>query len=75
MTRPPRISAFVFTRNPALFPCMETDPKKLREIRLNQPRMTSEEFWRQTEMIQRAVQASREAPKPKSSAPGSRKAA
>ena len=46
---------------------METDPKKLREIRLNQPRMTSEEAYRQMEMILRAVRQSREAGKAKPS--------
>ena len=31
---------------------METDPKKLRELRLNQPHMTSEEFWKQFDKVQ-----------------------
>ena len=31
---------------------METDPKKLRELRLNQPHMTSEEFWQQFKKVQ-----------------------
>lgn len=33
---------------------METDPKKLRQLRLNQPRMTSAEFYAQME---RSLQA------------------
>ena len=49
---------------------METDPKKLREIRLNQPRRTSEEAYRQMEMILRAANRSNAPRKPESSALG-----
>ena len=36
------------------FPCrMETDPKKIRELRLNMPHQTSEEARRQFEEVQR----------------------
>jgi hypothetical protein len=31
---------------------METDPNKLRELRLNQPHMTSEEAWEQFKQVQ-----------------------
>ncbi len=31
---------------------METDPEKLRELRLNQPHMTSEEAWQQFKQVQ-----------------------
>lgn len=30
---------------------METDPKKLREPRLKQPHVTSEEFWQQFKKV------------------------
>ena len=49
---------------------METDPKKLREIRLNQPRMTSDEAYRQMEIILHAANRSNAPRKPESSAPG-----
>ena len=54
---------------------METDPKKLRQLRLNQPHMTSAEFYAQMERSLRA--ASRNAPPVKraSSANGRKRAA
>ncbi len=45
---------------------METDPKKLRQLRLNQPRMTSAEFYAQME---RSLQAASQSVTPKKPAP------
>ncbi|MEA3213262.1 MAG: hypothetical protein QOE70_6319 [Chthoniobacter sp.] len=49
---------------------METDPKKLRELRLNQPPMTSEEFWEQFKRMQEAASHNEEmARQPRSETP------
>ena len=49
---------------------METDPKKLRELRLNQPHMSSEEFWKQFEQVQKDASRYAEMPKQKHSESG-----
>ena len=66
----PRFGVCFRRRSDTLSRCMETDPKKLREIRLNQPRRTSEEAYRQMEMILRAANRSNAPRKPESSALG-----
>ncbi|MEO7317985.1 MAG: hypothetical protein ABIZ56_03240 [Chthoniobacteraceae bacterium] len=47
---------------------METDPKKIRELRLKMPRMTSAEFWAQFERNQRDASRMLEIEKQKRSA-------
>ena len=49
---------------------METDPKKLRELRLNQPHMTSEEFWKQFVQVQKDASRYAEMEKQKRSETG-----
>lgn len=46
---------------------METDPEKIRQLRLNMPRQTSEEVWKQFEEVQREALRLYEIEKQKSS--------
>lgn len=54
---------------------METDPKKLLQIRLNQPRMTSAEAYAQMERSLRAASGRERPAKPATSETGQKRAA
>jgi hypothetical protein len=54
---------------------METDPKKLRELRLHQPHMTSAEAYAQMERSLQAASRRSQPTKPAPSASGRKRAA
>ncbi len=54
---------------------METDPKKLRQLRLNQPHMTSEQAYAQMERSLKAASQPAQPTKPARSGSGRKRAA